>query len=156
MSKVFAYRLVKNKFVNEAFTGDGARMYGGRWNSKGNSCVYCASSESLAILEVFVHIEDYSILQSYSLFQIELSKSDIEYIDNKTLPALWKEQPAPPETSDIGDAWLKSCTSLALAVPSVVVPREHNYILNTLHGDFVSKVKKATLLKFEFDSRLYR
>lgn len=154
MSKLSAYRLVKNKFVNEAFTGDGARMYGGRWNNKGHPCVYCASSESLAILEVFVHIEDYSMLQSYSLFQVELARGDIEYVDHKTLPQSWKNQPAPPETADLGDKWLKSCKSLALAVPSVIVPREHNYILNTLHSDFGSIVKKAKLLEFEFDSRL--
>ncbi|MBK2124679.1 RES family NAD+ phosphorylase [Fangia hongkongensis] len=154
MSKVFAYRLVKKKFANEAFTGDGARIYGGRWNNKGQPCVYCASSESLAILEVFVHIEDYSMLQSYSLFQVEMTKSDIEYIEQKALPDTWKDQPAPPETADMGDAWLKSCQALALAVPSVVVPREYNYILNTLHSGFGSLVKKAKLLDFEFDTRL--
>jgi len=155
MNTICAYRLVKTKFIHNAFTGDGAKNYGGRWNSKGKSCVYAASSESLAILEIFVHIEDYSLLASYTLLQIKLPKSEIHYIDLEKLPKCWQDQPAPPETAAIGDRWLKSCQSMALAVPSVVVPREWNYILNPMHEKFSSSINKAKELQFLPDSRLY-
>ncbi|MDA0911991.1 MAG: RES family NAD+ phosphorylase [Proteobacteria bacterium] len=154
MSKVFAYRLVKSKFAQDAFTGDGARIYGGRWNNKGSPCVYCASSESLAILEIFVHLEDYAILPNFTLFQIELPKSEINYLKPELLPHSWQDQPAPPETADIGDQWLKHCESLILAVPSVIVPREYNYILNPLNKGFAKVVKKVKVLDFSFDTRL--
>ncbi|WP_162896677.1 RES family NAD+ phosphorylase, partial [Cysteiniphilum halobium] len=114
----------------------------------------CASSESLAILEIFVHLEDYTILPNYTLFQIELLKSDISYLSHDLLPHSWQDQPAPPETADIGDQWLKRCESLILAVPSVIVPREYNYILNPLHKRFAKIVKKAKVLDFKFDTRL--
>ncbi|WP_144431164.1 RES family NAD+ phosphorylase, partial [Pseudomonas syringae pv. coryli] len=51
---IAVYRLVKRKWLAQAFDGEGAKLYGGRWNSKGNACVYCAGSESLALLEVLV------------------------------------------------------------------------------------------------------
>ncbi|WP_119343437.1 RES family NAD+ phosphorylase [Facilibium subflavum] len=154
MKTVFAYRLIKNKWVDNAFTGDGAKLYGGRWNSKGNACVYLASSESLAILEIFVHIEDYSLLREYSLFQLVLPKSVIDYVSNEELPPCWQEHSAPPETAVIGDSWLHSNQGLALAVPSVIVPREWNYMLNPKHTAFNAVIKKANRLHFSPDTRL--
>lgn len=155
MNAIYAYRLVKTKLINSAFTGDGAKNYGGRWNSKGKSCVYAASSESLAILEIFVHIEDYSTLPSYTLLQVELPALEIHYIDLEKLPTCWQDQPAPPETAAIGDRWLESFQSMALAVPSVVVPREYNYILNPTHKKFSNVIDTAKELQFSPDPRLY-
>ena len=34
-------------------SGEGAKMYSGRWNSEGVPAVYFASSRALAVLEVF-------------------------------------------------------------------------------------------------------
>lgn len=156
MSTVCAYRLVKTKLINNAFTGDGAKNYGGRWNSKGKACVYSAASESLAILEIFVHIKDYSLLQNYTLLQVELPGSEIQYIDHKKLPKCWQDQPAPPETALFGDRWLESCQGMVLAVPSVVVPREYNYILNPMHKNFSNTINKAKKLQFSPDPRFYK
>ena len=54
---VVAWRIFKPKHEATAFTGEGARLYGGRWNSKGTSMVYAASSQSLAALELLVHLD---------------------------------------------------------------------------------------------------
>ncbi|WP_395946785.1 RES family NAD+ phosphorylase [Caedibacter taeniospiralis] len=156
MSTVYAYRLVKTKWLSNAFTGDGAKLYGGRWNSKGMSCVYLASSESLAILEIFVHLEDYSLLQNYTLLQVKLPQSEIQYVDREHLPKCWQDQPAPPETAALGDDWLRSCQSMVLAVPSAVVPREWNYLLNPEHEKFSQVVKRVENLPFLVDARLWR
>ena len=51
-----AVRLVSPQYVDNAFDGEGARRYGGRWNSKGTSIVYAASSLALAALEMLVHL----------------------------------------------------------------------------------------------------
>jgi RES domain-containing protein len=149
------YRLCKKQWADHAFDGEGARLYGGRWNSKGKSCVYAPSSESLAALEVLVHIRSPSILQHYSLIQCKLPKSAILKLGKNHLPKGWREEPAPPQTANLGDDWLDANISLALAVPSTIVPREFNYLLNPNHPDFNKMIEKAQTLDFSFDPRLF-
>ncbi len=50
------WRLVKAKHAAEAFSGEGARRFGGRWNERGTAIVYLGGSLSLAALEIFVHL----------------------------------------------------------------------------------------------------
>lgn len=154
MSEITAYRLVKRKFQETAFDGEGARLYGGRWNSPGNACVYVASSESLALLEIMVHLESYRLLNAYSLLRLTLPAESILSVGIEDLPDHWQEAPAPAETADLGDGWLTSGQSLALALPSVVVPRELNYMLNPAHSLFDQIVSTAEALPFQPDPRL--
>ena len=51
------WRLVTPRFARTAFSGEGARLYGGRWNRKGVPMVYTAGSLSLAVLEMLVQDE---------------------------------------------------------------------------------------------------
>ena len=146
------YRIVTKKRPNKVLDGEGARLLGGRWNSKGKRCVYTAGSESLAVLEVLVHAERPLVSSRCRLFELQLSEEDVLHLDK--LPDNWRAEPPPPETAEIGDAWLDSNESLALAVPSTVVPREWNYLLNPKHDRFDSLVSKSKRLPFEFDSRL--
>ena len=154
MSEVSAYRLVKRKFQETAFDGEGARLYGGRWNSPGHACVYVASSESLALLEVMVHLESHGLLKAYALLRLTLPAESILSVGIEDLPAHWREAPAPAETAELGDGWLASNQSLALAVPSVVVPRELNVMLNPAHPLFDPIVATAEALPFQPDPRL--
>lgn len=154
MSQLFAYRLVKRKWLASAFDGEGARRFGGRWNSRGQPCIYLASSESLAILEVMVHLEDYQLLQHYALLELQLPSQLVLQLPSEQWPKDWREEPAPASTAELGDIWLASQSSVALAVPSVVVPREHNYLLNPAHPDFKQVVGSATSIDFEPDRRL--
>ncbi|MGP9652834.1 RES family NAD+ phosphorylase [Halomonas sp. AOP35-4E-18] len=154
MSQLLAYRLVKRKWLASAFDGEGARRYGGRWNSRGQPCIYLAGSESLAILEVMVHLEDYQLLQHYALLELQLSSHLVLQLPREQWPRDWREEPAPASTAELGDTWLASQSSLALAVPSVVVPREHNYLLNPTHPQFKEITEGATLIEFEPDRRL--
>ncbi|MCC5900949.1 MAG: RES domain-containing protein [Halomonas sp.] len=154
MSQLFAYRLVKRKWLASAFDGEGARRFGGRWNSRGQPCIYLASSESLAILEVMVHLEDYQLLQHYALLELQLPSQLVLQLPSEQWPKDWREEPAPASTAELGDIWLASQSSVALAVPSVVVPREHNYLLNPAHPDFKQVVESATSIDFEPDRRL--
>jgi RES domain-containing protein len=154
MSEVTAYRLVKRKFQESAFDGEGARLYGGRWNSPGNACVYVASSESLALLEIMVHLESYRLLNVYALLRLTLPTESILSVGVEDLPENWQEAPAPAETADLGDGWLASGQSLALALPSVVVPRELNYMLNPAHPLFEQAMATAEPLPFQPDPTL--
>ena len=154
MSTLHAYRLVKRKWLQAAFDGEGARLYGGRWNSKGKACIYLAGSESLAMLEVMVHLDDYQLLEHYALLEVTLQKNFLMSLSADSLPKDWAVEPAPASTAEIGDNWLESQSSLALAVPSVVVPRETNYLINPQHPHFQALADSATEIAFNPDKRL--
>ena len=57
------WRITSNKFIKSAFNGEGARLFGGRWNSRGTPLIYTAESKSLAALEILVHLESPDLLQ---------------------------------------------------------------------------------------------
>ena len=75
-------------------------------------------------------------------------------LENDDLPDNWNEEPAPLQTAEIGDQWLSSYSSLALAIPSVIVPREQNYVLNTKHPGYPKLIKTAKKHEISFDTRL--
>ena len=142
------YRLVKRKWLNNAFDGEGARLYGGQWNSKGNACVYLASTESLAILDVMLHLNDYRLLKDYALLEVTFHDDELMRLPEDERPDDWMVEPAPSSTAEIGDGWLESQSSLVLAIPSVVVPRETNYLVNPEHPGFKAMVESAREMTF--------
>ena len=147
------WRIVKNRHAATAFDGEGARLYGGRWNSPGTRMVYTSSTISLAILEILVHLQEASLLSSYSLIAARFDDALIESLDHSRLPDVWRSYQAPPELQRIGDEWVRSQRSAVLQVPSAVVERESNYLLNPAHPDF-SSIVIGEPEPFTFDERL--
>ncbi len=147
-----AYRIVRETFAASAFSGEGAAFSGGRWNSRGIHMVYTSATASLAALETLVHLNP-AMRFTYQLFTIEFDESLVISIPLSDLPPEWREQPPPPTTRQIGDAWVKSGRSAVLEVPSVVVPGESNYLLNPSHPDFQS-IRIGQSQPFPFDARL--
>jgi RES domain-containing protein len=154
MSNVPIYRIVKTKWQDSAFDGEGARRFGGRWNSKGNQCIYVAGSESLAILEILVHLESDAILKTYTLIKSTIAQSQIMRLEK--LPPNWRLNPAPSETALIGDQWLKSQQSLALKIPSAIVPREFNYLINPNHPEMNALMNNMEAFELSVDPRLLK
>jgi RES domain-containing protein len=150
-----AWRIVKTKHVTGAFDGIGARRSGGRWNSVGVSVVYLSESISLALLEIIVHLDDSGVLPAYSLFEVTIPPRLIEVLDRSALPPDWRETPPPPELAVIGDAWVAGQRSVALEIPSAVVPTESNYLLNPNHPDFPS-ITIGPARPYPFDERLVK
>lgn len=148
------YRLVHYKWAAQAFDGEGAKLYGGRWNSKGQLCVYTAGSEALAILEILVHLNNRTALKQYRLFQLTIAAEEVLSVNPANLPQSWQQQPASIDTAHIGDSWLAQQASLALSVPSVIAPREHNILLNPQHSHFNECLATLTELDFMPDPRL--
>ncbi len=147
-----AWRIVKEKHAATAFTGEGAALMGGRWNSRGSHIVYTSGAASLAALETLVHLNPLMRFK-YVVFRIEFDEALIEKIVPADLPPDWREQPPPPSTKQIGDLWFKQTRSAVLELPSVIVPGESNYLLNPSHTDF----RTITIAKpepFSFDPRL--
>src|SRR5438034_4686283 len=130
---VTAFRIVKRKFAANAFSGEGARRYGGRWNSIGTPMVYTAGSLSLAVLEWRVHLAQWP---TPPLISIEVTFDESFLWIPRKLPAGWDRIPAPRTTAAFGDQWVRLQRSVAMRVPSAVVPQEFNYLLNPVHPEF--------------------
>lgn len=152
MAKVF--RIVKKKYADTALEGLGAKRHGGRWNSKGARVVYVSDSIALAALELLVHLKREEVLAHYVVFQLELKTDQVLGLEWDVVPADWRNDPPPPSTAEIGDEWLDSGASLALAVPSVIVPEQHNFLLNPEHPDYPAVADRATSFPFDLDLRL--
>ncbi len=148
------YRIVAPRWAHDAISGEGARKFGGRWNSPGRAMTYLGGSRALAALELLVHLT--SPLSRAKLFRIIEVKVPIEQIANyplNVLPEGWRESPVSSMTTDIGDEWLDVCGQLAMRVPSVLIPEETNIILNPNHPEF-NNVICGEVLDFRFDKRL--
>lgn len=149
-------RLMRERFAPtalDAFSGLGAQMYGGRWNSPGLLACYAASVASLAILETLVHIDRKYAPTDYRLAFAILPDTKIATI--AALPPGWRTSSGIAATRALGDAFLRDHDALALAIPSVVVPSELNYLLNPHHPDWHQLYINPAMEPFAFDARLF-
>jgi RES domain-containing protein len=150
------WRLCIARYATDPLSGEGARLYGGRWNYPGIAVAYTAGSLALALLELLIHI-DYDLVPS-DLVSIEVyvpPSASIERVEISALPRNWRAYPAPKSLRKIGSAWAIKKRSLLLEVPSVVVPDERNYLVNPQHPEFTN-LKIGHPKAFKFDPRLFR
>ena len=149
-----AWRIVKRKHQAEAFSGEGARLYGGRWNSSGIPMVYMAESQSLAALELLVHLESQDLLFQYAAFEVTFESTLVTELESP-LPKGWDDEPVPRKIRLIGDKWVMEKASPILRVPSAIITSEHNYLLNPAHQLF-KKVHVGTAAPFRVHQRLQK
>lgn len=150
-----AWRIVKAARADSAFDGEGARRYGGRWNSPGAPLVYTAGSASLAALELLVHLQSSQLLLAYVAIPVDFDDALVEELDPASLPEDWRCHPAPVALQRLGDRWVAERRSAVLGVPSAVVPvpEESNSLLNPAHPDF-DRIARGSPRPFRFDPRL--
>lgn len=148
-----AWRLTKPKYAASAFDGEGARLFGGRWNSPGTAVVYTSSSAALALTELLVHLDSAALLSAHVLIPVEMDEALIETLDAAQLPRGWVDFPVPADVQAFGDHWVRERRSAVLRVPSVVVPMENNFLLNPAHPEF-GKLQMGRPIKFPIDPRL--
>ena len=149
------WRICRRRYAADSASGEGARLYGGRWNSRGVPMVYASTSLALAAVETFVNLEPN--LQPKDLISIEGNIPDgleISTVDLKTLPANWHET-RDESLRRFGDDWIRAGQTAALLVPSAAIRGEWNVLLNLVHGDF-SKIRFRKPQPFEFDVRMFR
>jgi RES domain-containing protein len=152
---ISAWRITKQKHAKTAFTGEGARLYGGRWNSLGRLVVYTAASRALALMEILVHLESAVVLSRYVVFKVDIDDSLVADLPLNTLPKNWSTEPAPKRLQRLGDDWLDSGRSAVLRVPNAIVGGEFNYLLSPLHPDF-PKLRISGPERFQIDRRLVK
>jgi len=146
------WRILKEKHAATAFSGEGAARTGGRWNSRGVRVVYASSTKSLAALESLVHLNP-PVLFRYVAIRTKFDDALLEIFLSKALPADWRLEPPPPSSKAVGDAWVRGARSAVLALPSILVSGESNYLLNPAHPDF-GEISLGKPEPFAFDPRL--
>lgn len=151
---MLVYRITQTKFATSLF----APGFAGRWNSEGEGMIYTGGSASLSCLEVLAH-KSGAALSSGKFSMAVISFDDsllVEEIKLEKLQKLnteWFKVLHYPITQKLGNEWLLNRKSAVLKVPSAIVDREYNYLINPLHPDF-KKIKVLDIKPFNFDSRL--
>ena len=138
-----AWRLCRRPHAN--LSGEGARIFGGRWNSPGRPMVYLADHPALAALEVRVHLDvPFDLLpDDFVLMRVSLPDDLVTDLNFHG-----------PEMS-MGDLWLKEEPSAAVRVRSVLIQPAWNILLNPLHPA-AARTEVADVNEFRFDPRLWR
>ncbi len=149
------WRLCRKKHAS--FDGEGARLAGGRWNRRGTAVVYTSATLSLALLEYFVNLGAAADAPS-DLVSVAAEVPDgvaIASIDLAALPRGWRRYPAPEALAELGARWIEQRAAAVLSVPSAVVPRERNYLINPAHPDS-RRITVGRPEPFPIDARMWK
>ncbi len=149
---MLVFRISRSKYAQEL----SASGIANRWNKEGQYVIYTSESRSLASLELLVHRSGLNFNADYKLIVIELkiNDSEIETISLKDLPLNWKSLEAYALLQEIGTNWYEAKKNLILKIPSVIIPQENNFVINTKHPDFPNKVKIVSIDEYFWDERL--
>lgn len=147
------YRISKRRYI-EDLTGEGARLYGGRWNPKGTEVVYTAENRALATVEFLVHVPMALVPDDIYIAEIQIpATSKQEQIAIETLPDEWRQSPPLNDLAHLGKEWIDRNESLLLRVPSAVVQGEWNMLINPNH-EMVKEITITSIEPVTFDERL--
>ena len=144
-------------------SGTGAYLYGGRWNTPEHYAVYLSGTLTLAMLEVLVHIDDAEAFaqKAHVYHAVRFDEKDVAVLDENALPQGWNARPETLASQAIGDEFLERGEGVALALPSVVVPRAlrydplyMNYLVNPKHPDFGTAAEVGEIQALDWDPRL--
>ena len=141
---------------HQRFDGEGARLYGGRWNHAGTAVVYGSASLALAALELFVHVDVDLIPTDLVAVNADIPDSVVtDIVKIEKLPRNWRRYPAPDTLKDMGTAWVARGSTAILTVPSAIIPEERNYLLNPAHRDF-KRIRLRKPIPFQIDPRMWK
>lgn len=149
------YRISKTEYIND-LSGEGARLYGGRWNKIGDAMLYFSQNLSLSLLEIIVHADYSELPLDYSFVEVEIPESFIKTIQSVDfVQPKWNTAGAVNQLQMLGSNWLQRKENLAMKVPSAILTQENNILINPVHKDF-EKLKIRRIDKLDLDPRLFR
>ncbi len=149
------YRVAAERFAHDV-SGFGAQRYGGRWNPKGMAALYTAESPSQALLEYLPHFPETGAPPDLMLVTLEAPDNlSVRELTADRLPAMWSARPPDLSTIRIGMEWLRQQETVALRVPSVMLPygKAWNLVLNPAHPGY-AEVRLIEAVPLPFDPRL--
>jgi RES domain-containing protein len=149
------WRISKEKDARSAFSGDGARLFDGRWSIAGTPMVYTSTSLALAAIEFFVHLDPSDAPPGLVSLTAEVPDNlSVERIEIGQLPRDWRRTDH-RQLQQFGTDWVRSQRSAALIVPSAAIEAEWNVLLNPAHPDF-RKVEIGQPRPFHYDERMFK
>lgn len=151
--EIKVWRISHKRHSDSLFSGIGAKLYGGRFNSPGSKVVYTSGSLSLAMLELLVQGNKRDRFTALVGATATFDSENVTHMEVSELPKDWNARPPKSSSQLLGDNWLDKGTTLVLRVPSVIVPTEYNYLINPLHPLF-SSIIYSEVQDIEFDARL--
>lgn len=165
------YRITTEKWARD-LSGNGGLYVSGRWHHKGIPVIYTATTRALSVLEKVVHVDPSATPDKFVIITLGLPADySIQEVPTETLPKDWgklsynlgntsrfpdsliQSQSTTSLLADIGTSWLKGKSSLALKVPSAILPQEFNVLINPAHSQ-AAEIKLLSVDTFEFDPRL--
>ncbi len=144
-------------------SGQGAYLYGGRWNSPEHRVVYASGNLTLAMLEVLIHVDDAEAFlnKAYVYHTVEFDEADVAVLESSFLPTGWNARPETLVSQGIGDEFLDRSEGVVLAVPSVVVPSGLHYdplymtyLVNPVQPEYAEVVEVGEVQTLDWDPRL--
>ena len=150
------YRLLRKKYAESAFDGEGSFQFGARWSSPGTRLAYTAEHLSLAMVEYLAHMSADDPPADLVLARAEIP-DDFSRIEMtaQDLPKNWRSYPAPENLQAIGNRFAHEAKAALLIVPSVLAVTDNNWVLNPSHPEF-NQVKILATAPFDYDPRLLR
>ncbi len=146
------WRVTRRVYCANPLTGEGAARAGNRWNSKGVRIAYTSTSRPLAVLEMLVHVTRETVPSDAVLLPVDVPDELIAEL--QVLPVGWDQYPYNEKAREVGDRWARERSSVALLVPSAVMPREKNLLINPAHPDFI-RVRAYEPEEGALDPRLF-
>lgn len=150
-----AWRITHQRYADRAFTGEGAYLFGGRWNPPGCRVVYVSDSVALATLEILVHGVQPSEIHNFVYIPVDIPRMSITVLADDALDEDWNRDPIPESNEKIGKKWLDAQKSPVLQVPSAVVAEACNFLINPLHPGY-GKLVIGSARRYTFDARLMK
>jgi Uncharacterized conserved protein len=152
VSKVRIFRVLHEKYSDEPFSGKGGLYASSRWASMGQLVSYAAGNLALAALEKIAGAGQLSRLGEMVYVPAEVSEEAIQVIGEPDLPEGWDRRPPGRVSQRIGDQWLRNEKSVALRVPSVILPEGSTYVLNPSHPSFDDALTPGTPASLNLES----
>lgn len=146
------YHLGSNRYAAQ-LTGEGARLFGGRWNKKGDACLYASGTQSLCILEYLANVSLDEMPPDLAMTTYSLPDDLCTIISVEDLPEDWFAVPAPVSCKNFGSALLTNRHCVCFAVPSAIVHAEQNFVLNPAATEF-RQLRIISTEMFKIDHRI--
>lgn len=148
------FRISKPEYVATSLLGNGSALAPGRWNSKGVRLAYAATSVSLAMLEVLVHVNREDVPKGLRMLAYDVHDDGIVVLPEAQWPKGWNQLPHSDAVRATGDRFIREGRELALQVPSAVARGECNLLINPMHPRF-AEIKLLENAELAMDVRLF-
>lgn len=150
---ITVYRFASVAYAND-LSGNGAKLFGGRWNKVGIPALYTSFTISLALVELFIHKNTYEEIRVNQLLEITITEDIQQQISFNKLKPNWQNDAA--YCQYMGSQFLLAKNSIGIKVPSAIIEQESNLLLNPMAIDFNKKVKIKKINPFVFNDRLFK